>query len=96
MQHEDLGGKAHYQCANCGRKYTVKWVLAREWRARPYTITHALVAKHVGTHVNKGVEDSRLVMAKLTDCSNNVNQGGIDDVGVSAIICISSLFTYPQ
>lgn len=30
-------------------------------------------------------------MAKLIDCSNNVNQGGIDDVGVSAIICISSL-----
>jgi hypothetical protein len=30
-------------------------------------------------------------MAKLTNCSNNVNQGGADDVGASATIYISSL-----
>jgi len=53
--------------------------------------TPTLVAKHVSTHVNKGVEDLGLLMEKLIDCSNNVNQGGTNDVGTSAIICISGL-----
>jgi hypothetical protein len=50
-----------------------------------------VAVKHVDTQVNKGVKDLGLFMEKLIDCSNNANQGSIDDVGASAIKCISGL-----
>ncbi len=41
----------------------------------PILLTLAFAVEHIGKHVNKGVEYLGLFMAKMTDCSNNVNQG---------------------
>jgi hypothetical protein len=91
VQHGDLGGKAKHQCANGGRKYTVKWVPIEEWGARPYITALAVATKHVGSQVNKGVKDSGLFMVKLIDYSNKVNQGDTNDVGASVIVRILGL-----
>jgi hypothetical protein len=50
--------------------------------------TLVVITKHVDTQVNKGMEDLGLLMAKLIDYSNNVNQGNTNDMGTNAIVCI--------